>query len=91
MFLPRLQQESACLYKIYANKEDEQMTNRYNNQVEQRIFRLPQVLSMYNISKPTVYRLIKEGKFPKPLKLAGKRAVGWRKKDLIAWEESLGH
>ena len=63
----------------------------YNKQVEQRIFRLPQVISMYNVSKPTIYRQIKEGKFPKPVKLAGSRAVGWLKKDLVEWEESLGH
>lgn len=64
--------------------------NTYNNEVGQRIFRLPQILGMYGLSKATVYRQIKEGKFPKPVKLSGNRAVGWRKEDLMAWENSLG-
>jgi prophage regulatory protein len=52
-------------------------------------FRLPQVLDKYGISKPTVYRLMKEGKFPKPVKLTGSRAVAWHKDSLTAWENGI--
>ena len=38
-------------------------------------------------SRSTIYRLIAEGKFPPPVKLAD-RAVAWRLADIEAWEQS---
>lgn len=61
----------------------------YNKEVGQRIFRLPQIIGMYGLSKATIYRQIKEGRFPRPVKLSGNRAVGWRQEDLAAWENGL--
>ena len=40
------------------------------------IFRLPKVLEMTGLSRTTVWRYVKAGTFPAPLKL-GPRAVGW--------------
>ena len=35
----------------------------------------------------TLYHLIQEGLFPRPVKL-GKRSVGWKKSDVDAWIDS---
>ena len=52
-------------------------------------FYLPdvEVAVRYNISRSTVWRWVKEGKFPKPVKL-GEAATRWRICDLQAWEVS---
>ena len=49
-----------------------------------RLLRLPEVLRLTGLSRSTVYRKIKAGEFPRPVKL-GKRAVGWREFEVIAW------
>lgn len=40
------------------------------------IIRLPAVLAVYPVSKSTLYKQIKEGTFPPPVKL-GERMAGW--------------
>ncbi len=40
------------------------------------MIRLPQVMGRVGLSKPSIYRLMKVGKFPKA-RLIGERAVGW--------------
>lgn len=52
-----------------------------------RIFRRPDVETMTGLSRSTLYAMMAEGTFPKPVKL-GKRAVGWREADLSNWLES---
>lgn len=49
------------------------------------IMRLPEVLRVVGLSRSTIYRLIKEGKFPKSLRLTGSRAIGWRRGQIRAW------
>ena len=49
-----------------------------------RLLRLPEVLRLTGLSRSAVYRKIKAGEYPRPLKL-GKRAVGWRESEVIAW------
>lgn len=39
------------------------------------------------ISKNTIWRLVREGKFPKPIKLSEKVTV-WKAADVLAWLES---
>lgn len=46
--------------------------------------RLPDVLSRIGYSRSTIYQLIAEGKFPKPISLGG-RAVAWLESDIDAW------
>ena len=46
--------------------------------------RLPSVIQRTTLSRSHLYALMKEGKFPKPIKL-GTRSVGWRTKDVEAW------
>ena len=49
-----------------------------------RLLRLPEVLRATGLSRSNLYRKIKVGEFPSPFQL-GKRAVGWRESEVIAW------
>ncbi len=51
------------------------------------ILRRKEVEKRTGLSRSTLYAMIAEGKFPKPVKL-GKRAVGWREADIAAWLDS---
>ena len=52
-----------------------------------RILRTPEILARYGISLPTLFRWLREGKFPKPFKLApGSRLGGWYEADLVDFE-----
>ena len=52
-----------------------------------RIYRRPDVEKLVGLSRSTLYAMMAEGNFPKPVKL-GKRAVGWREADVQGWLES---
>jgi prophage regulatory protein len=41
-----------------------------------RLLKLPDVMEIVHYAKPSIYRLMAEGKFPKPIKLGG-RSVFW--------------
>lgn len=45
------------------------------------VIRLPEVCEKVGLSKPTIYRLMAAGKFPKSMSLTD-RAVGWLEKDV---------
>ena len=47
------------------------------------------VEKLSGLSRATIYRLIKSGKFPRPLSI-GTGSVRWRQSDIIAWQLSLG-
>lgn len=49
-----------------------------------QIIRLPAVLDMLSVSKPTIYNWIKRGAFPAPLKI-GPKASGWLLAEIEAW------
>ncbi|MDR1969054.1 MAG: AlpA family transcriptional regulator [Burkholderiaceae bacterium] len=52
--------------------------------VEHRILRLPEVEARTGFKRAHIYSLMKEGKFPKPLRL-GVRAVGWDSVEIDQW------
>lgn len=52
------------------------------------LWRLPTVEVQTGLSKTEIYRRIKRGTFPKPLKL-GARAVAWKASTIEAWVQSL--
>lgn len=54
---------------------------------ENRILRLPAVLDRVGLKKSAFYVLVREGQFPKPVKLS-ERAVGWKSSDVVQWIES---
>ncbi len=51
------------------------------------ILRLPKVMEITGLARPTIYLKIKQGTFPHQLKL-GPRAVGWLAADVQSWIES---
>lgn len=46
------------------------------------------VEKLSGLSRATIYRLIKSGKFPRPLSIST-GAVRWRQSEVIAWQQSL--
>jgi prophage regulatory protein len=50
--------------------------------------RLPSVETHTGLSKSEIYRRIKDGTFPKPLKL-GARAVAWTAAEIDEWVKAL--
>ncbi|MBK8102736.1 MAG: AlpA family transcriptional regulator [Cellvibrionales bacterium] len=48
------------------------------------LIRLNKVIAATSLSRPTIYRLIKDGDFPKQVPLGG-RSVGWVEEEVIAW------
>lgn len=53
-----------------------------------RLLRLPSVEAQTGLSKSEIYRRIKAGTFPQPLKL-GARAVAWPASAVDAWAQAL--
>lgn len=53
-----------------------------------RLLKQPNVLSKCAFSKTELYRRMKAGTFPRPVKL-GARAVAWRESDIDAWMHTL--
>jgi len=53
----------------------------------QQILRLPRVKEITGLSRSSIYQMVAEGNFPKPITL-GTRAVGWIEGELTAW---IGH
>lgn len=52
-----------------------------------RVLRRKDVESFVGLSRSTIYAMMAEGAFPRPIKL-GARAVGWQETDIVAWLES---
>lgn len=48
------------------------------------ILRRPDVEKRSGLSRSTIYQLMTEDRFPRPVRL-GKRAVGWRESDIAKW------
>ncbi|BBP44555.1 helix-turn-helix transcriptional regulator [Thiosulfativibrio zosterae] len=51
------------------------------------ILRMPKVTDKIGLKKSSIYQLIKDGKFPKPIQLTA-NAVGWYEHEVDAWLES---
>ena len=54
-----------------------------------RILRRPDVEQLTGLSRSTIYAMMSDGTFPKPVRLS-RRAVGWREADVAAWLDGLG-
>lgn len=52
--------------------------------VEKRMLRLRAVTDRTGLSKATLYRLIKKGRFPEPVRLT-ERAVRWPEEEIDEW------
>ena len=52
-----------------------------------RVIKITKVKELTSLSSATIYRLVKNGKFPKQLKLA-ERSSGWLLEEINDWLES---
>jgi len=52
-----------------------------------RILRLPQVIAKVGLRRDSIYRLAREDRFPKPIKLS-ENASGWLESEIDAYIES---
>lgn len=50
-----------------------------------RYLRLPDVKAETGLGKTSIYNLIRDGEFPKPVKISS-RAVAWREGAIEAWK-----
>lgn len=48
------------------------------------LWKLPTVIAKTTLSEPSIYRLMKQGVFPKPIKI-GLRAVAWKSTEVEAF------
>jgi len=53
-----------------------------------QILRRTQLEARLGLARSSIYKMMDEGTFPRPVKL-GRRAVGWRSEDIEAWLEDL--
>ena len=53
----------------------------------QKTLRRTEVESITGLSRSSIYELVADGKFPKPINLGG-RAVGWLENELAEWQKS---
>jgi prophage regulatory protein len=53
-----------------------------------KILRRRAVEEQIGLGCSTIYALMAEDKFPKPIKI-GRRAVGWLESDIVNWIENL--
>ena len=59
--------------------------------MEAKILRCKEVLAIVRLGRTTLWKRVKDGQFPQPVKLGGphSRAVGWRVEDVEAWLKGL--
>ena len=56
----------------------------------ERIMRIPEVVEVTGLSKATIWRRVKSGDFPAPVRLGSlaTRSVGWREGEIKRWLDS---
>ena len=53
-----------------------------------RIIKKPELIKRVGMSYPTIWRMVKDHKFPPPVQLGGRR-IGWRESDINKWIAGL--
>ena len=53
-----------------------------------RFIRLPELIRISGLSRPTIYRLVAKGQFPAPFELSP-NSKGWKVSQIRAWQDSL--
>jgi prophage regulatory protein len=54
-----------------------------------RLVRLRDLRGIVGLSRLTIYRMVNEGRLPRPVKLST-HASAWRMGDVLAWQDGLG-
>jgi prophage regulatory protein len=55
----------------------------------QRVLRLSEVITMVGLGRSSIYRYVREGRFPAPIRV-GERSVRWKLADVLAWRGHIG-
>ena len=58
--------------------------------VEKRTLKREEVLGLVSLSSATVYRMMSQGEFPRPVRV-GRRAARWRSEEIEEWLASRPH
>ena len=54
-----------------------------------RMLQLPEVLSLVGLGRTTLWRMVKAGTFPAPVKLGATRRIAWFADDIGQWQANL--
>ncbi|WP_458251066.1 helix-turn-helix transcriptional regulator [Geobacter anodireducens] len=54
----------------------------------ERMIRLPEILNLTGVSRSTIWRWIKAGYFPRPVRMSP-GTIGWKSTDVLDWLASL--
>ena len=57
-------------------------------ETEDRLITRREVERLVGLARPTIYRMLKSGRFPRPVRI-GSTAVRWRLSEVVAWVEGL--
>ena len=60
----------------------------YAEQIRTSLMRLKAVQAQTGLTRSTLYKLMKNSEFPRPVKLTGSRAVAWNSQVIEAWVTS---
>lgn len=52
--------------------------------MDDRVLRLQELIDKLGLGRSTIYRMMDEGEFPRPIHLT-RKAVGWRSSEIDAW------
>ena len=55
--------------------------------MKKKILKASEVAEYVNVSKSQIYKLVQQGRLPKPIKL-GERGSGWLTSEIDAWLQS---
>ncbi len=69
---------------------ERQMQNQKFSLPETGFLRLPAILKIFPVGKSTWWQGVKDGRFPKPVKL-GKRTTAWKVEDIRALIEQYSN
>ncbi|WP_420887758.1 helix-turn-helix transcriptional regulator [Candidatus Nitrotoga arctica] len=73
---------------MQSNLQQNAPAHGQQNQIIDYLIPRKTVEKLSGLSRATIYRLIKSGKFPRPLSI-GTGSVRWRQSEVIAWQQSL--
>ena len=79
------QMQSAAASGIQTERVAAPGAKSFGEQAYPRVLRLKEVMAVVGLKRSAVYAVIKEGRFPRPIKLGGTRASGWLSTEVHAW------
>ena len=52
----------------------------------EKFLRLAAVVAATGLGRSTIYRLIAQGDFPRPVQILGPRTVAWPESEIVEWQ-----